>query len=183
MRGSLVFPLILLSSCAPSPPPPPMTTLSLEIAVEGPLEVGKPVRLTARITNVGAHDGAGVLNLDLSASNRYPRYHIYWTDPDNGLNFPLLICGTATRMQSSDVVDLKPGDSFDPFGPTAYRHPKVEVIPRVAGRHRVELYVDYSEADPRKWNSPWQPVDEPVAERLARVPRVKLSASAEFDVK
>lgn len=47
MRTSILLCLPVLVSCAP-PPPAPMTTLSLEIGVEGALEVGKPVMLKAR---------------------------------------------------------------------------------------------------------------------------------------
>lgn len=164
--------------------------LELRIEVKGEPAVGWMVKFRARIKNIGDDEVAVVRSLDGSAhGSRYPRVFAEIRGPD-GQVIPRespFRCGHLNRLGTADFTALKPGQEFDPFGRGSFGNFHLaDWYPAVAGKHTVSLTIDYSAKEPAEWRGNLGPPgseDEPLRRLFDLVPRVRLEAKLEFEVK
>ena len=164
--------------------------LELKIEVKGEPAVGWMVKFKARIKNIGDDEVAVVRSLDGSAhGSRYPRVFAEIRGPDGHViprESPFR-CGHFNRLRIDDLSALKPGQDFDPFGQGSYGNFHLsDWYPAVAGKHTVLLWIDYSAKEPAEWRGVLGPPgseDEPLRRLFDQVPKVKLEAKVEFEVK
>jgi hypothetical protein len=167
-----------------------LPALELKIDLDGEAIVGKPVAFKIRIKNIGDEEAAVVRSLDASDVRwRYPHFTAQIRGPE-GKPVPMGgigRCGYMNQLRAEDFAVLKPDEEFNPLGTGAFGiHQLSSWTPAAAGKHVVELSIDYSAEDPALWNGRMERhagIDETVRQLLARVPKVKLEAKVEFEVK
>lgn len=155
--------------------------LEFTAETEGEARAGKEIKFRVRIKNVSDRDVTVVGCLDGSTSNRrYPQFSRTIT-PDNSPP-PMLSGGSCNSITESDLKVLKPGESFDPFGPGAR---ETSWIPVKEGTYTVRFTCDYAAKDVLEWNGP---IEQSAGlggleEKLKNVPKVTLTATVQVKVK
>ncbi|MCK6472864.1 MAG: hypothetical protein L6R28_14065 [Planctomycetes bacterium] len=158
--------------------------LEFTAEVEGEAQAGKEVTFRVRIKNVSDRDVTVVGCLDGSTSDkRYPHFGRSIT-PDKPQAM-MMGCGNCNSLRDSDLKVLKPGESFDPFGPGSFGEWQAKWTPDKEGAYTVKFTCDYAAKDLSEWNGP---VERSMGlggleEKLKQVPKVALTASVELKVK
>lgn len=158
--------------------------LEFTAEVEGEAENRMELKFRVRIKNVSDHDVTVVGCLDGSSSDkRYPHFNRSVTPSE-----PMaerMGCGNCNSLRDSDLKVLKPGESFDPFGPGTFGEHLAKWTPLKAGTYTVKFTCDYAAKDLSEWNGP---IERSMGlggleEKLKQVPKVALTASVEVEVK
>lgn len=148
-------------------------------------------RINVRLRNISDEEQAVVRSVDASDVGwRYPKYACEILDAvgkpetDGQRRYR---CGNCNVLKSNDVKILKPGEEFDPFGPGSFDQSTLRSWkPHRAGVYTVRIVCDFSSSDPAEWNGRIERAEvdpESVWELIRRVPKVKLEAKLEIDVK
>ncbi len=160
--------------------------LEMTIKLDGEAKVGQTPKFTVRIKNGGDAEKIVVRSLDGSdASMRYPRYLVRFFGPDGKEipNPPMPRCGNCNELGPKDLVTLKPDEEMDPFGEGSFGQAYLQsFVPAQAGKYRVELTADFNPPDLSHYNGRLER-GGPIEEKLKSVPKTKLEAKAEFEVK
>lgn len=158
--------------------------LEFTAEVEGEAQAGKEMTFRVRIKNVSDHDVTVVGCLDGSSSDkRYPHFNRSVTPSESMVSG--MGCGNCNSLRDSDLKVLKPGESFDPFGPGTFGEHLAKWTPLKAGTYTVRFTCDYAAKDLSEWNGP---IERRmglggIEEKLKNVPKVSLTATAEVEVK
>lgn len=115
-----------------------------------------------------------ILLLPSMSRTQYPRIRIEIRDQNGELWEPLILQEVSTPRGESPngkVVELLPGESFDPFGPGASRPEALAGVPRQPGTYTLECIYDNRALHPEAWLPPCtsriqHPVDEDVFRTL-----------------
>lgn len=171
--------------------------LALSVEVEGEARVGQAVNFKVRIKNVSDRDHLAVRCLDGSwDGSRFPAFsrlilpdekpEAHSQDNEGRKRF----CGNCNSIGEDDLVKLKPGEAFDPFGEFGhgqggFGREWLEWKPTQPGKAAVTFSCDYSPGHPLLWNGG---VERELGlggleNRLAQVPKIKLEGKASIDVK
>ncbi|MBI5837156.1 MAG: carboxypeptidase regulatory-like domain-containing protein [Candidatus Eisenbacteria bacterium] len=146
--------------------------------------VGEPARFSVRLTNHSKQALFLVPSLDGSTDGgRFPQVSIKIRGPVGGIDSPRgwRFCGNMNGLGASDLVEVKPGEEFDPFAggwdPDLGKFAK-------PGHYAAVFHYSTNQRDVRKWLG-WPPPDrlpEEVSLRFRGVPLLEDSCSTEFDV-
>jgi len=157
--------------------------LALSIEQIGEARVGQKVEFKLLIKNVGEEDVNVLPCLDGSSScRRFPHFQRV-IDPDPKLE-GLIYCKFMNALAAADFKLLKPGESFEVCGPKSFGSEITEWTPVAAGKFVLTYTCDYSEPLMAKWmGNPGGDPEVPVKEKWRTVPKVKVSAKIEVEVK
>lgn len=158
--------------------------LEFTAEVEGEPQAGKEVQFRVRIKNISDRDVTVVGCLDGSSSGkRYPHFNRSVTPSE-----PMaerMGCGNCNSLRDSDLKVLKPGETFDPFGPNSFGNWLAKWTPPKEGTYTVRWTFDYTAKDLSEWNGP---IERRMGmggleEQLKKIPKVSLAATVEVKVK
>ncbi len=171
--------------------------LQLQVRAAGEAKVGRTVSFEIRIKNVSDREQVVVRCLDGSTDgSRFPMYarQIEWAEKTEGATAEAKdggrLCGNCNSLDEDDCVLLKPGETLDPFathghGQGGFGKWLLEWKPEQAGKASARFTCDFTPENPAFWNGPVERAyglgkAEPL---LARVPKLKLEAHVDLEVK
>lgn len=162
-----------------------LPVLSVALGLVGEARVGKPVKLRARLRNVGERDLAVVeFREAVAPAGFYPVFRVSIVGADGREVAPSEKEGDCpVPLHGGELKTLAPGEEFDPFSNAA--PPAIAGwTPEKPGRYRATLTVDYGSDD--EWD--WNPCGECGLEGAPGagfddIPKKKFAASLELDVK
>ena len=159
--------------------------LAFTVEAVGAARVGQPLKFKVRIKNISGKEQVAVNCLDGSTyGKRYPifsRVIVPDKKDDEGKR-----CGNCNEIKGPDLITLKPGEEFDPLGPDGFGTWIAEWTPPAKGAYSVVFSCDYSAKDLSLWNGAAERHQfglDGLGGALARVPKVKLEAKVEVEVK
>jgi hypothetical protein len=155
----------------------------LSLTVEaGAAMAGQPVVLKVRIKNTSDQNVNVVQCLDGSTSGRkrYPQFFrkIAPAKEDAEGKF----CNYCNVLKSDDIVTLKPGEEFDPLSKKSFGEHLATWTPEKPGKFGITFICDYTADGEERWFGSGKP-DEATRTKLALVPRFRLKATVEIEVK
>jgi hypothetical protein len=161
--------------------------VTCDIRAVGPFfRVGEVPKFRVRISNKTNRILFLVPSLDGSGGGRYPNaaIEISGSSGEQLIGSRGAMCGNRTDLAESDFVELKPGESLDPFANVWFGYAVHEVRIARPGTYTAVFHYSTNEPDVRKWQgfpgaSSLSPV---ISQRLRRVPLLTISDSTRFKV-
>lgn len=161
--------------------------LKLTIVVDGDVRVGGVPKYRVRIKNLTDEDVIIPRSLDGSDDKmRYPFYTARFFGPDRReIEFkhePR--CGMVNPLKAEDLLAIKPGAQVDPLGEGSFSIDRLgSWSPDAPGRYRVEIDAEFNAPTPYAFGLLDKSTLEELLPQVAKIPKIKLRASVEFEVK
>ncbi|MCW8130086.1 MAG: hypothetical protein KIS92_07040 [Planctomycetota bacterium] len=160
--------------------------LELSAEVVGDAVAGQPVKFKVLIKNIGEKDVVVVPCLDGSnRGKRFPKFSRS-ISPSPGPEALRAGCGNTNPLTLNDLVTLKPGAVLDVLGEHTFGGWLADWTPPKAGEYTLTFTCDYAQQDPVGWRcheARTMEATESMTDKLARVPKITLTAKVTVTVK
>ncbi|MBE7464181.1 MAG: hypothetical protein HS116_11940 [Planctomycetes bacterium] len=161
--------------------------LVLEVEVAGEARAGQPAKLKVSLLNTGDRTVTVVPCLDGSTrAKRFPHFARTIVAPTPaGPEAVRAGCGYCNALSAADLVELKPGERFDPLThERSFGSDLAEWTPSEAGTHKITFSIRYDAPSVEGWRPPAarEGGAEDWTQRLGHVPALRLEKTLTVQV-